>query len=349
MAAAHRNWVFDSQYDLLRSYSAAPPAPNVPAPPGLQPTGHGDARQLRSVKVQAFVFNKAGQLLLLADDSIGWVLRWTAPSTVITLNDDEHQPIWKSVRLMMKQAIQEDMLTDLQCPDLVSGSNYVNEQWNTEDEHNHTTLQMNVIFTVGSYEMKEHMAINCTTKKPAAMKWLFFDEARKLERDDLPLPRLARIFTQLSRYAHCQNRILATIQAKTDTQAILAHVANLVLQALVIMLGNQAVYQGYKVSHALLLVKKDVKNSPLFVVEVPREIHDKITPQLQGQRVRSCVRIANWGSKATEFFVIGRTVDKQGDFRFQPGVTMAMLKGVLGAGTRLRMEWTPWNREVRLI
>lgn len=149
----------------------------------------------------------------------------------------------------------------------------------------------------------------------------------------------------LSRYITTQNNLIAFAKSRTEIHKVFEYIGNLCKNSLHIRLGLQTVYRGFNIPHAIILVLKDVENSPLTLTDVTQKIFDTI--RQDHQEVVARIPLAGGVFKTTEYVVIGKMMN--GDVQFKQSVTLEDLEGVLGEEGKLRIEWMHWNRGVKLV
>lgn len=106
--------------------------------------------------------------------------------------------------------------------------------------------------------------------------------------------------------------------------------------------------QGSATSYAILLVRANEEGSPMFLMGITEEINLKIGPdECQTPRVLARIPIPGSTFQTTAYRIVGRVVGSS-VARFRKDVQLATIKGVLGDGGRLNLQWMHWNREVTL-
>lgn len=182
MAGSQSNWLSKTQNDLLAIFY------------NKRPTR-------ASLKVQLFVFIKDRVLLLQPE---GRNNAWTVPSNAIAENlvEGGQQSIWKIAVKMLRHAIQERALHNLQLADIASYDSYVESQWKNEKLHPTNTTKevpLSIILTAESSKLDDTSTINYPNKY-TKLKWLTFNQASILKLEGLPLARLRKSFVQIQKY-----------------------------------------------------------------------------------------------------------------------------------------------------
>lgn len=158
--------------------------------------------KVAALRVQLFIIHE-DRILLLQPQGREIEDAWTAPSSTVPFNNTPKgsQKIFKIAIRMLRHAIEERALLDLQFPDLASDNNYAFEQWKTERFGVGVTkfIPMSVIVTVGSSVALEDMCAINYPEQYSGKKWFTLEEAVKRRLTDLPVSRLTAAFAQLKK------------------------------------------------------------------------------------------------------------------------------------------------------
>lgn len=124
---------------------------------------------------------------------------WTAPSDLTAYDPQAAKSIFKTVMKMIRHAVEERTLVDVQFEDLSSAMKYMEDQWTSEAAVNIKKVQLNIILTVKATTLDKSSFININfPKKYTEMNWFTHAEVAKLKDSDLPPARVAGMFAQLN-------------------------------------------------------------------------------------------------------------------------------------------------------
>lgn len=179
------HWLENTPHDHLKSYAQWPQA----------------TRGLRDLEVQVFIFHQRS-LLLLQPEGKETTDEWTVPSKAINfdyIKDEVRGPqqLYKVVIRMLRHAIEERTLLNLQFPDLYANCLYMPHLWKLEADSNTNVLHLSIIVTVESTTLGKGSLININyPTKYTSLKWLEPKQAMELNLDGVTVPRMRRMFLQ---------------------------------------------------------------------------------------------------------------------------------------------------------